>query len=739
MSKGWFDEQIKNRIRYDEEGFQNAFAQLSSVVLGKSLISSALNSDRLKTKNAIEEILKFYNTEPVELPEEVEDMNDQLEYLLRPTGIMRRVVKLQGNWWRDAVGPMLGQTKSGDVVALLPVGLAGYEFFDYETGEKLRLSRKTKDKLQEEAFCFYRPLPLKQLGLTDLLQYILNTLSSADILMVALASLGVSLLGLFTPYLTKLIFERVIPAGEPGLLLPVALVLVGVALSSILIEITKTLLIARVQTKMNIPVEAAAMSRLLLLPAAFFKEYNAGELSSRISAIMQLCDMLANTFLSTGLTALFSFIYVFQIISFAPALVFPALMVILAQLAVTVITGLVELNLNRRRIALNARLNGLTFASFSGVQKIKLAGAERRVFAKWADTFKQQADISYNPPLLIKVQPVVASAISLGGIIIIYYSAAAASVSVADYMAFNASFGLVTGAIMSLAGVTTSFANIKPLMEMVEPIMQAVPEVGENKQIITSLSGNIELNNVSFRYHEEMPLVLDDISLKIKAGQYVAIVGKTGCGKSTLMRLLLGFETPQRGAIYYDGRDIARLDMRSLRQNIGAVTQDGRLFSGDIFSNIVISAPWLSRDDAWQAAELAGIADDIRAMPMGMHTVISEGSGGISGGQRQRLMIARAIVPKPRILMFDEATSALDNITQKQVSEALDSMKSTRIVIAHRLSTIRHCDRILVLDNGKIKEDGSYDELLQKDGYFAELVERQRLDNDSFVGKTTLF
>ena len=739
MSKGWFDEQIKNRIRYDEEGFQNAFAQLSSVVLGKSLISSALNSDRLKTKNAIEEILKFYNTEPVELPEEVEDMNDQLEYLLRPTGIMRRVVKLQGNWWRDAVGPMLGQTKSGDVVALLPVGLAGYEFFDYETGEKLRLSRKTRDKLQEEAFCFYRPLPLKQLGLTDLLQYILNTLSSTDILMVALASLGVSLLGLFTPYLTKLIFERVVPSGEPGLLLPVALVLVGVALSSILIEITKTLLIARVQTKMNIPVEAAAMSRLLLLPATFFKEYNAGELSSRISAIMQLCDMLANTFLSTGLTALFSFIYVFQIISFAPALVFPALMVILAQLAVTVITGLVELNLNRRRIALNARLNGLTFASFSGVQKIKLAGAERRVFAKWADTFKQQADISYNPPLLIKVQPVVVSAISLGGIIIIYYSAAAASVSVADYMAFNASFGLVTGAIMSLAGVTTSFANIKPLMEMVEPIMQAVPEVGENKQIITRLSGNIELNNVSFRYHEEMPLVLDDISLKIKAGQYVAIVGKTGCGKSTLMRLLLGFETPQRGAIYYDGRDIARLDMRSLRQNIGAVTQDGRLFSGDIFSNIVISAPWLSRDDAWQAAELAGIADDIRAMPMGMHTVISEGSGGISGGQRQRLMIARAIVPKPRILMFDEATSALDNITQKQVSEALDSMKSTRIVIAHRLSTIRHCDRILVLDNGKIKEDGSYDELLQKDGYFAELVERQRLDDDSFVGKTTLF
>ncbi len=625
------------------------------------------------------------------------------------------------------------------MVALIPAGWGGYEFFDYETGEKLRLSRKTRDKLQEEAFCFYRPLPLKQLGLADLLQYIVKTLSAADILMAALAGLGVSLLGLFTPYITKLIFERVIPAGEPGLLLPVALVLAGVTLSAVLIEITKTLLIARVQTKMNIPVEAAAMSRLLLLPAVFFKEYNAGELSSRISAIMQLCEMLANAFLATGLTALFSLVYVFQIMSFAPTLVAPALLVILLELAVTVITGFVELNLNRRRMALDARLNGLTFASFSGVPKIKLAGAERRVFAKWANAYKQQADVNYNPPLLVKIQPIAAGVINLAGIVIIYYSAAAASVSVAGFMAFSASFGLVTGAIMSLAGATTSFANIKPLMEMVEPILKAVPEVGENKQIITRLSGNIELNNVSFRYNEEMPLVLDDISLKIKAGQYVAIVGKTGCGKSTLMRLLLGFETPQRGAIYYDGRDIVRLDLRSLRQNIGAITQDGRLFSGDIFSNIVISAPWLSRDDAWQAAELAGIADDIRAMPMGMHTMISEGSGAISGGQRQRLMIARAIVPKPRILMFDEATSALDNITQKQVAEALGSLKSTRIVIAHRLSTIRHCERIIVLEDGKIREDGSYDELLQKGGYFAELVARQRLDDESFIGKTTLF
>jgi ABC-type bacteriocin/lantibiotic exporter with double-glycine peptidase domain len=234
-------------------------------------------------------------------------------------------------------------------------------------------------------------------------------------------------------------------------------------------------------------------------------------------------------------------------------------------------------------------------------------------------------------------------------------------------------------------------------------------------------------------------MVLSDISLKIRPGQYVALVGQTGCGKSTLMRLLLGFETPQRGAIYYDGQDIARLDLRSLRQNIGSVMQNGQLFSGDIYANIVVTAPWLSLDDAWQAAELAGIADDIRAMPMGMHTMISEGSGGISGGQRQRILIARAIVAKPRILIFDEATSALDNISQKHVSDALDSLHCTRIVIAHRLSTIRRCDRIIVLEGGCIREDGCYDELMAKGGYFWQLVQRQRLNGEEHIGQTTVF
>ena len=372
----------------------------------------------------------------------------------------------------------------------------------------------------------------------------------------------------------------------------------------------------------------------------------------------------------------------------------------------------------------------MSYALISGIQKIKLAGAEKRAFARWGNLYAKDAKLSYNPPLFLKLHSVISLTITLTGTIVMYWMAVKSGVSVADYYAFNTAYGMLSGAFMSLAGIALTVAQIRPILTMVQPFFDAVPEIADEKEVLTRLSGGIELSHVSFRYNEHMPLVLDDLSLKIRPGQYVAIVGKTGCGKSTLMRLLLGFEKPQKGAVYYDGKDLERIDLRSLRRRIGVVMQNGKLFQGDIYSNIVISAPQLTLQEAWEAAELAGIADDIRSMPMGMHTIISEGSGGISGGQRQRLMIARAIAPKPKILMFDEATSALDNLTQKKVSESLDALKCTRIVIAHRLSTIKQCDRILVLDKGKIVEDGKYEELIANGGFFAELVARQRLDNE---------
>jgi ABC-type bacteriocin/lantibiotic exporter with double-glycine peptidase domain len=375
-----------------------------------------------------------------------------------------------------------------------------------------------------------------------------------------------------------------------------------------------------------------------------------------------------------------------------------------------------------------AKESGMTYAMITGVQKIKLAGAEKRVFAKWLNLYSAGAELVYNPPVFIKINSVISLGISLISNIILYSLAVKSGISQSSYFAFTTAYGMLSGAFMTLSGMALSAARIKPILEMAEPFLNTEPETSDNKEIVTSISGGVELDHISFRYAEDLPLVIDDLSLKVKPGEYVAIVGKTGCGKSTLMRILLGFEKPERGSVRFDGKDINTLDLPSLRKRIGTVMQDAGLFQGEIYSNIVITAPELTLADAWEAAEKAGIAADIREMPMGMNTVIGEGQGGISGGQRQRLMIARAIAPKPKLLMFDEATSALDNKTQKQVSEALDSMGCTRIVIAHRLSTIKHCDRIIVIDGGHIIEDGTYDDLIAANGYFAELVERQRLD-----------
>ena len=725
---GWFDEQIRDRRQYDDEAFSEAFANMASAVMGRR-ISAAVSDDRRAAKTAIDDILKYCGVKSREVPDSITDVNEQLEYILRPYGIMRRTVRLEDGWYRDAIGVMLGSFReSGKAVALIPGGLSGYTYYDPETGRRKRIGRKEQHLFGEEAVVFYKPFPLKKLSLSALTGYIVRTLSASDYIMIALATLALSLLGMLSPVISKLLFAQVLPSGSVRLLMAMAVFSVCVSVSMLLVSAVRDMLLARIGTKLSISVDAAAMMRIMSLPADFFRPYSAGELANRVSQIGVLCRMLVSTVLSTGFTSLFSLIYISQIFAYAPALVTPALVVILATVALSLLSSLIQMKVSARQMELSGKESGMTYALISGIQKIKLAGAEKRAFARWGDLYAESARLAYDPPVFLKLNSVISLAISLTGTIVMYYMAVRSGVSVADYYAFSTAYGMVSGAFMSLAGIALSAAQIRPILAMVKPFFDEVPEISDGKQVLTRLSGGIELSHVSFRYSDDMPLVIDDLSLKIRPGQYVAIVGKTGCGKSTLLRLLLGFEKPQKGAVYYDGRDLEKIDLRSLRRRIGVVTQNGKLFQGDIYSNIVISAPWLTQQDAWEAAELAGIAEDIRKMPMGMNTVISEGSGGISGGQKQRLMIARAVAPKPRVLMFDEATSALDNVTQKKVSDALEQLKCTRIVIAHRLSTIRQCDRIIVLDNGKIAEDGTYDELIAADGAFAELVARQRLD-----------
>lgn len=723
---GWFEEQIKLRSEKDGEALDEALKNVSAMIEGKKRRS--FSDDREKIKSALDEILAYYGVRPRDIPHDVKEVNDQIEYSCRPHGIMYRPVKLEKGWYKNASGAMLGKLKSGEVVALLPDKLGRYGFFNPNTQKKVRLSGKTQELLEEDAYCFYKPFPLRKIGIRDLLMYISGSTSLSSKICVILLTLCATLVGMITPKITKILFSVVLESGSARLLLSIAVFYACTSLSLLMINGIKSLFMNRINTEMNLSVQAATMARILSLPTDFFKKYNSGEITSRAQYIGSLCQTLVQTFLSTGLTSIFSLVYITQIFVYAGELVIPALCITLAMLAFSIVSSLAQMRISKKQMEFSGKMSGMTYQILTGVQKVKLSGSEKRVFARWLNHYTEEAKLTYNPPKFLLFNGVISTAISLVGTIVMYYFAVQSNVSIADYTAFNSAYGMLSGALMSVAGIALTAARIKPVLETAKPIMNAEPEISEGKQTITKISGGIELSRVSFRYDENSPLVVDDLSLKILPGQYVAVVGKTGCGKSTLLRLLLGFEKPQKGAIYYDGRDLATLDLRSLRKKIGVVTQNGKLFQGDIYSNIVISAPYLSVDDAWKAAEIADIAEDIRRMPMGMHTVISEGAGGISGGQKQRLMIARAVAPNPKVLMFDEATSALDNITQKKVSEALDGLKCTRIVVAHRLSTIKQCDRIIVLDGGKIAEDGTYEELLAKKGYFYELVERQRLD-----------
>ena len=725
---GWFDEQIRQRKQKDQEVFEDSFVELAGVVLGKKA-ANEMHDERLVTKAAVEEILKYYHYKAKEIPETLLNSDDQLEYLLRPHGIMRRNVKLEKGWYKDSFGPLIAFFKEdSQAVALIPKGIRGYYYTDFATGKKITLNKKNAELFESDAVCFYHPLPMKKLGIKDLFAYMAGSVNKSDYLLIVLTTLAVTGLGLIITPMVKALTGKVYMRGDKQILFAVAVFMICAAISTQMISAVRNLINNRITTKVTVSLEAATMMRTLSLPSSFFRKYSAGDLSTRVSSVSLICSILLGSVMLTGLTSLSSLLYIVQILKYTGSLVLPAAAIILTTFIISVIASLMQIRISKQHLELNAKEAGLSYSLISGIQKIKLAGAEKRAFAKWSKVYAESASYVYDPPTFLKVNTVLTAAAGLIGNIILYFSAANDGISTADFFAFTAAFGMVTGAFAALAQIAVSIGQIPPILSLAKPILETEPETSDKKEVVTRLSGVIELNSVSFRYSENMPYVIDNLSMKIKAGEYVAIVGKTGCGKSTLMRLLLGFETPERGAVYYDGKDLNTIDLKSLRRNIGTVMQNGSLFQGDIYSNIVISAPDLPLDAAWEAAELAGIADDIRAMPMGMSTVISEGQGGISGGQKQRLMIARAVAPRPKILMFDEATSALDNMTQKHVSDALETLKCTRIVIAHRLSTIKNCSRIIYLDNGSIAEDGTYDELIAQNGKFAALVKRQMVE-----------
>lgn len=731
----WFEDQIKEREKFDREGLEETYVRIASSVTGDNYYD-AINDTRAINRNAIDEIAQYFRVSAREIPQKIDNIEDQIDYVMKPHGIMKRHVCLEGNWYKNAIGPYLvyrdveSSDADAELVALIPDKMGHYRFYDRDSSAYIRVNKSNANKFSEDALTFYRPFPMEEMNIKDMLGFIISLFSAGDYVKLILASLTATALGMTMPWANQFLMSVIAGQQEYLPLLGMAVFLITVSVSTLIIGCIKELTLAGVSTRVNVSVAAATMMRVLALPTEFFKNYSAGELADRFDYINMLGENIISIIMSYGITVIFSVMYVFQIKNIAPALAAPSILVLACTTIFSVILTIRQVNVRRNLIQTSAKEAGMMFAILNGMQKIKLTGSENRMFTRWGRLYARSAGYRYNPPKLIKVSGAIGAGISTLGTIIIYIAAIRSHIAPEDFFAFNTAYGCVTSAFIQLTMIATTVANLRPILEIVKPIFEAKPEVSPDRKSFILQNGSVELDNVYFRYNADMPNVLDGVSLKIRNGQYVAIVGKTGCGKSTLVRLLLGFEKAQKGAIYYGntGQDINHIDLHDLRKEIGVVMQNGDLFGGDIYSNIVISAPKATIDDAWEAARIAGIAEDIENMPMGMYTYMSESNQGISGGQKQRLLIARAVAHKPKILILDEATSALDNITQKKVSDALSELKCTRIVIAHRLSTIKNCDRIVVLDNGKIVEDGTYDELINKDGFFKELVDRQSME-----------
>ena len=722
--------QMETRAELNAAKIERAYAELAASVSPSGIAPSVKIADAEQLDRAVKACLEHIGVVPGEVPDSITDLEERIDWLCRPSGTMHRAVRLGKGWQKEAFGAMLGRLDTGEPVALIPRGAAGYWYLDSVTGEKVKVTSEVVSRIDDAAVFFYEPLPSRPLTKKDLSKFVLGSFSRSDYLIVIGAAIVVTLIGLLPAWANQVAFGVVAPSGQAGLVLPIAALLVGVTIATALVGICRNLIMARVSFKLDIAAESATYARVLSLPAKFFKEYNSGELARRVGGVTSLCQQTVSVLLGSGLSALLSLIYIFQIFAYAPALTVPALLVVVVQAVLAVISTVLTVKYERASMEADAKESGVVTALLNGIQKIKLAGAEDLAFAKWAHGYAEYAKATYNRPTLLNALPALVGLVGLLGNILIYYMAATSGVTYDNYMAFNVAFGQTTGAIMALTSIAGQIAQAKPLLDMVRPILDADPETDDDRPSVESLSGAIEVTGVSFRYNENQPYVLHDLSFSVHPGEYVALVGESGCGKSTILRLLLGFEEPECGSIFYGPHDVRKVNLRSLRRHVGTVMQDSKLFMGDIYSNITISAPAATLDDAWEAAEIAGIANDIRRMPMGMQTLVSEGGGGVSGGQRQRIMIARAVCGNRSILMFDEATSALDNMTQKHVADSLARLNCTRVVIAHRLSTVRECDRILVVANGGIAEQGSYDELIARGGLFAELVARQRVEEE---------
>jgi ATP-binding cassette subfamily C protein len=655
------------------------------------------------------------------------EITKKIENLAYQAHACYRTVTLSGeSWWREDFGPLLA-FRSADTspVVLLPASSQGYWLVDVENGIRQRLDRDSAASLAVVAFMFFRTFPDKAVGMLDLLRFGMAGTGRDVMRLLTVGAMG-GLLGLFTPFATGLLIDSVIPNAQSSELLQLSLLLLTAAIGVSAFELTRAIAMMRIDTRIGNATQAAIIHRLLHLPVPFFRNYSAGDLAQRAFGIASILQLLSNTTqaaLLSWIFGLFSYAYLF-FINVQLALI--ATLLVVVALTLTTVLNLWRLKMERQMFQVQGDIASRVFQILNGIAKLRASGAEKRAFSLWAKDFSRQKTLDFNTRRISNMLSAFDAGYVVLASLLLFATVAyfVPDINTGSFIAFNAAFAQFFAATLAMITALTASLNVIPLYERAKPILQGLPEVAASQNTPGELSGSIDINHITFRYTADGPAILNDISISINPGEFIAFVGPSGSGKSTLFRLLLGFEHAESGAIYYDGQDLSGLDVAAVRRQLGVVLQNGKLMPGDIFTNIVGSSP-LTLDDAWQAARMAGLEEDINSMPMGMHTVIAEGAGTISGGQKQRLMVARAIVKKPRILLFDEATSALDNNTQATVARSIESLNATRIVIAHRLSTIIKADRIFVIEAGQVVETGNYAQLMSQNGSFAELAKRQ--------------
>lgn len=653
---------------------------------------------------------------------------DRLGALARVARVRTRTVRLSEGWWKHDTGPLLSRLVDGGApVALVPRGSTRYELIDPQTRSRVLVDETIAATISADAVLVYRPLPEGALTISTLLHETLMH-SRGDLIRFVAFALGSAVVALAVPIVTGRIVGDVIPGANLVDLVQLSLALVVAAIAGSLLQLATAIAVLRVQGRASTYLVAAVWNRLLSLPTTFFRSYSSGDLTVRVQSVEVMVQLVgggavigllgvATAMLSLGLIWFYSVTF---------GIIATLLLVVLA--GIVVISSRAQLRRSREVEETAGQLSGLVLEFISGISKLRVAGAHERAFERWAERFRVRRQAQNDVRRAQNVLTVTVATFPVVASLVLFAAVGLSDPSIAgpgEFLAINAAFGQVAAAVLSITAVATQLVQAAPGMKRVLPVLQELPEDDATKAEPGELRGGVQFSGVTFRYDPDGPVVLDDVSISIPPGSSIALVGPSGSGKSTLGRLLLGFETPEEGGIYLDDQDLAGLDLRAVRRQFGVVLQTVEPLPGSILTNILGDTVGLTIDAAWRAAERAGFADEVRAMPMGMHTGITEGGSTLSGGQRQRLLIARALAGEPRILLFDEATSALDNVTQAVVAESLARLSVTRVVIAHRLSTVMDADCIYYLERGRVVESGTFDELMSRDRAFAAQARRQ--------------